>query len=663
MPLLYTTSLALRLHSVTATTPANTAITARRDGSFVIANQTVGGVDQTGDIITATIDASTGTRIAGATPALTEALGWQIGPALALAGPEMALAWVDAGSSLGSTADDVVVWGNFGEFGSALGPSDITIASTTPGPVSNAQITALPNGAFGLFWQTQTTTALTENGEIYYDTIGQGRFYNSSGTAISSVLTYQDQSRNGREENWQQTALGTNRLLVVRESTDADERLSDTDHFIIAQRMTPSGGILDARPLVLLAAAQGGTVDLINVITLTSGDALVLMHHTDSDGAPTWYGLVMNRAGEYDEATPLNFSGLNTVDHIDAVALQNGGFGLVWAGTDADGDAQITLSEYDTTGSLVDAARTIAAPTSRVQTLDAQTNDDGNSVVVWAQDDAGSTGQTLYAVTLGTHCLGATVTGAGDLAGGSCTDILLGLDGADTLDGGAGADTMSGGTGNDLYIVDSEFDVVRGEIGYAQGGGIDTIRAFVSYTQPDNIELLRLGNITDTDNINGTGNDAPGTLVGNAGGNILTGRGGDDQINGNDGADTLIGNTGRDTLVGGEGADTFVLTTIADSRAGRDTRDFINGFTHGEDQIDLSGIDANRYVGGTQDWVWIGNNAFDGQGANSAGQLRWFTFNEGNYNIIEGDLNGDGVANLQVFVNLTNEMMQSDFIL
>ena len=55
--------------------------------------------------------------------------------------------------------------------------------------------------------------------------------------------------------------------------------------------------------------------------------------------------------------------------------------------------------------------------------------------------------------------------------------------------------------------------------------------------------------------------------------------------------------------------------------------------------------------------------AFDGDGAASAGQLRFFTFGGGNYNIAEADLDGDGTANLQIFVNLTSEMFEADFIL
>jgi len=243
-------------------------------------------------------------------------------------------------------------------------------------------------------------------------------------------------------------------------------------------------------------------------------------------------------------------------------------------------------------------------------------------------------------------------------------DTLYGGGGADYLDGGSGADTMVGGTGNDFYIVNNAGDVIAGEIAFGAGGGIDTVRTFINnYVQPNNVELVRLGNITDTTNLSATGNDAPGTLVGNAGNNTLTGRGGNDQINGNNGNDVLIGNTGRDTLVGGAGSDTFVYTAYADSRAGIANRDVINGFTRTagqDDTIDLSAMDANTRTFGVDDaFVFVGGRAFSGQ----AGELRTQGLGGANAVIIEGDHNGDRVADFQIFVNLTTYMTGSDIIL
>ena len=252
----------------------------------------------------------------------------------------------------------------------------------------------------------------------------------------------------------------------------------------------------------------------------------------------------------------------------------------------------------------------------------------------------------------------------GTLLGGEGFDWLFGGSRADLLDGGVGADRMEGGLGNDFYIVDDVGDRVQGEVAFSAGGGIDTVRTFIdNYVQPDNIELVRIGNITDTDNHSATGNDAPGTLVGNAGNNTLTGRGGNDQLNGNNGDDVIIGNTGRDTVVGGAGSDTFVYTAYADSRAGSLNRDVINGFDRlagADDVIDLSAMDANTTTFGVDDaFVFIGARAFTG----TAGELRYQGLGGPNAVIVEADHNGDGAADFQIFVNLTTYMTGSDFIL
>ena len=250
-------------------------------------------------------------------------------------------------------------------------------------------------------------------------------------------------------------------------------------------------------------------------------------------------------------------------------------------------------------------------------------------------------------------------TGVNRLFGEAGNDTLIGEDGQDILDGGTGADSMNGGRGNDFYIVDNVADIVTETLAFSAGGGIDTVRAFIDYVQPTNIELVRLGNLTDTISLDATGNDAPGTLVGNAGNNTLTGRGGNDQINGNDGDDVLIGNTGRDTLVGGAGADTFIYSSISESRTGAAERDVINGFDRGADLIDLSAMDANLGAAGDAAFSFIGTTGFSG----TAGELRLQGLGGPNAVLVEGDLRGDGVADFQIFVNLTTVLGAEYFIL
>ena len=245
------------------------------------------------------------------------------------------------------------------------------------------------------------------------------------------------------------------------------------------------------------------------------------------------------------------------------------------------------------------------------------------------------------------------------LSGDGSGNQLFGGNGADTLDGRGGADTMAGGLGSDFYFVDNVGDEIIGEIGFSQGGGIDTVRSFVDYVQPTNIEIVRLGNIDGTTDLNVVSNSAPGTLVGNAGNNTMTGGFSNNRINGNDGDDTIEGGNGADTLSGGEGADVFVYNNVSDSDAGASQRDFINFFERGVDLIDLSTVDANSNAGGNQAFNFVGGARF----SDSAGELRVLDLGGPNALILEADVDGDGSADMQIFVRGQTSMLTSDFLL
>jgi Ca2+-binding RTX toxin-like protein len=248
--------------------------------------------------------------------------------------------------------------------------------------------------------------------------------------------------------------------------------------------------------------------------------------------------------------------------------------------------------------------------------------------------------------------------GDGDnfLFGGAGADALIGGSGRDVLDGGTGNDTMSGGLGNDRYIVDSSGDVILGEIGYSQGGGIDSVESWVSFALTSNLEILRL---LGSANINGTGTWAPEAIVGNSGNNILDGSRGFDQLNGKAGNDTLIGGHGLDWLVGEAGADVFLYREVADSGVGQANRDLINGFQRGLDKIDLSAIDADPDVAGNQAFVFLGAGRFTGQGF---GEVRNWTWGSG-FSLTEIDVDGNGTADMQIFINQVSMLGADDFIL
>ena len=193
-------------------------------------------------------------------------------------------------------------------------------------------------------------------------------------------------------------------------------------------------------------------------------------------------------------------------------------------------------------------------------------------------------------------------TNGGDsIFGLAGNDILEGLNGADTLDGGTGRDTMRGGRGNDIYIVDDSRDRVQEDAGQ----GTDTVRASVTYTLGNNVEILSL---TGNNSIGGFGNSLNNLIVGNSGNNFINGGLGDDTLFGNDGNDTLIGAGGNDALWGGTGDDALYGDEGNDFIVGESGNDFI---VAGDGNDDVFAGDGNDNVSGG-----AGNDILRGEGGN-----------------------------------------------
>jgi serralysin len=79
----------------------------------------------------------------------------------------------------------------------------------------------------------------------------------------------------------------------------------------------------------------------------------------------------------------------------------------------------------------------------------------------------------------------------------------------------------------------------------------------------------------------------------------------------------------------------------------------IQGFVSGQDMIDLHQIDADSSLAGDQAFSYLGTNALSGQ----AGEL---TFAHG---VLSGDTNGDGIADLEVYVSGLASLPASDIFL
>jgi serralysin len=180
------------------------------------------------------------------------------------------------------------------------------------------------------------------------------------------------------------------------------------------------------------------------------------------------------------------------------------------------------------------------------------------------------------------------------LIGSDSANLIAGTSGNDKLDGKGGVDTLTGGAGDDLYIVDSPFDIAWEDIGQ----GHDTVLADASYTLSANIEVLKASGGYSA--INLTGNALSNEIFGNLGANGIYGLDGDDGLYGDGGNDIIDGGVGQDVLYGGIGNDFL---------SGGDGNDLLYGDT-GQDTI-YAGAGHDRLYGGTESNRLLGQSGND----------------------------------------------------
>ncbi len=125
---------------------------------------------------------------------------------------------------------------------------------------------------------------------------------------------------------------------------------------------------------------------------------------------------------------------------------------------------------------------------------------------------------------------------------------------------------------------------------------------------------------------------------------------------GGSGVDTLVGNRAKNMLTGNGGPDQFAWHSIEDAGLGAQA-DVITDFAREPEHINLEGIDAVSTTAGDQAFSFIGSNAFSG----IAGQLRSQV--EGSSIRVQGDVNGDSVADFELVVANQTLLFHSDFFL
>ena len=313
--------------------------------------------------------------------------------------------------------------------------------------------------------------------------------------------------------------------------------------------------------------------------------------------------------------------------------------------------------------------------------------------------------------------------------GGSGNDVIIGNSADNTLIGGLGNDTLSGGAGNDTLHGSGGLDQLNGEAGNDTlvattsgssidgGADFDTLLAveLVSLVAAANMEAIQLAGggpvltLTGSQLSNGfatnttlTGHGSivvnmdPGVLLsatamavqpgsaitmtinGTAGTDLIKAsltatniiNGGDsgdqiragnlaDTINGGNGTDKMMGLGGADTLTGGAGNDQFRYIQGSDSGLGA-ASDHITDFVPGSDKLDFRLLDVDSVAPGIQGLTYIDTQAFHATGA---AEVRYGV--SGVNLMVEVDLNGDGVADMQIVLDNDSALSLSsgDFLL
>lgn len=214
-----------------------------------------------------------------------------------------------------------------------------------------------------------------------------------------------------------------------------------------------------------------------------------------------------------------------------------------------------------------------------------------------------------------------------------------------------------------LYVIGNsqDFSTSFGSQTSFPGWGRNVLlKAELGWTTTTGIALSLAGTAGNDIIRTGNGND---TLGGAGGNDLIFGGAGNDTILGGAGLDRLYADAGRDRLQGDGGlddlyggtdssADVFVFSAVSDSGLGA-SRDRIYNFTTGADDIDLSVIDANTALSGNQSFAWGASTAR----ANGV----WITWITGAA-IVNGDVNGDRVADFQIQLSAVTSVSSTDFI-
>ena len=354
------------------------------------------------------------------------------------------------------------------------------------------------------------------------------------------------------------------------------------------------------------------------------GHGLGMAHPHDNGGTSTiWQGVTgaFDSFGVFD----LNQGIYTTMSYNDGWQLQPGGVNTAneygWQGTLMAFDIALMQQLYGADMTFHAGNDTYVIPNSNASGTFFTSIWDAGGIDQMVYNGARAVSIDLRAATLGYNAgaggyisYAAGIYGGFTIAhnvvienarGGSGNDHITGNALRNTLNGRGGADTINGGAGSDHIL---------------GGNGVDH-------------------------------------LLGGAGIDFLTGGAGRDIMNGGAGIDFLTGGAGRDIMNGGAGADDFIYSAAGQSGTSGATRDTINQFVSGVDDINLRPMDARTGGGANDVFTFIGTAAF----GHHQGELRWQNSTAGV--TVSADRNGDGVADFQILLAGIHQVTAADFFL
>jgi VCBS repeat-containing protein len=407
-----------------------------------------------------------------------------------------------------------------------------------------------------------------------------------------------------------------------------------------------------------------------DAITGTSGDDLFMLQGggndsaTGGDGNDAFYlggaltagDSLDGGAGAYDQlGLQGDYSGGLTFGANNLVGIE---WVVLLSGSDTRfGDAGTNLYDYDLTtiDANVGAGERLAVRWNRLQAgedvhFDGSAETDGSfltyagqgvdTIIGGQQNDSFYFGYGMFGSADSVDGQGGTLDELGlqgDYSGAAA--IVFGaaqIGGIEVLTCMTSGDVRFGLSAGDGYSYDLTMD--DGNVGAGQ-----TLYVSANRLQAANGTTLLAD---ETLTFNGS-HETDGSFV------IYSGAGAD-HIIGGAGGDTIYGGAGADEMTGGAGNDVFAYISAGHSTAS--AMDQILDFTTG-DSIDLSRIDAA--TGGSDDpFHLVGATAF----SHTAGELRAFEQTPGVWHV-EGDIDGDGNADLVIAVTTDHGLSATDFVL